>query len=70
MLTAQCPLPLNKRERPRDITLHPQGIYPAIMALTKLTRSTHARSHLVAVERMLRRDDGYARGVLNPAGVR
>lgn len=70
MLTAQCPLPLNKRERPRDVAYHPQGIYPAIMALSKLTKSTHARSHLGAVERILRRGDDYGRGVLSPVGVR
>ncbi|MFB7844036.1 Abi family protein [Microbacterium sp. NPDC056052] len=70
MLTAQCPLPLNKRERPRDVVYHPQGIYPAIMALSKLAQGAPGQSHLSAVDRILRRNDGYARGVLTPAGVR
>jgi abortive infection bacteriophage resistance protein len=69
-LTIQCPLPLNKRERPRDLKYHEHGLYPALLALKKLVKSDHARHHLTVVERRLRDGSPYATGVLRPEGVR
>lgn len=69
-LTSQCPLPINKRERPRDLSFHHQSIYPALMALHKLVRGTAARTQMRVVEKTMRRGDEYALGLLRPQGVR
>ncbi|MHA3684953.1 Abi family protein [Leucobacter sp. HY1908] len=69
-LTIQCPLPLNKRERPRDIRFHEHGLYPAVLAMRKLTRSASSRSQLSVIERGLRDESVHSTGLLVPQGVR
>lgn len=69
-LSTQCPLPTNKRERPRDLRFDGQGIYPAILALHKLAIQPSARAQLRVVERQLRSDSVHSFGVLNPSGVK
>lgn len=69
-LTIQCPLPLNKRLRPRDVMADPQGIYPAFIALRRLVQGPVAKSHLGSVERRLRMQGLHSEGLLLPQGVR
>ncbi|WP_054952862.1 Abi family protein [Flaviflexus massiliensis] len=69
-LTIQCPLPLSKRERPRDIVFHEHGLYPAILALKKLVKSEVSRAQLAAIDKSLRDESTYAAGLLTPEGVR
>lgn len=69
-LSIQCPLPINKRERPRDLKFHEHGIYPAVLALNKLARSTASRAQLAVVERRLRDGSQHSTGLLMPQGVR
>lgn len=69
-LTAQCPLPLNKRDRPRNVQFNAQGLLPALLALGTLVAASSSKSQLAIVNRRLQRADGYADGVLTPAGVR
>lgn len=69
-LTAQCPLPLNKRERPRGVNFDPQGLYPALLALSKLSKMPASRSQLAAIQRMVMAGGDYSQGVMSPEGVR
>lgn len=69
-LTLQCPLPLNKRLRPRDLRYDDQGLYPAVIALNRLANSKVSRTHLAVIERRLRAPGLYGGGVLMPSGVR
>lgn len=69
-LTIQCPLPQNKRERPRDIQFHEHSLYPAILALKKLARRASSRSQLAVIERRLRDGSLHSAGLLAPQGVR
>lgn len=69
-LTIQCPLPLNKRERPRDLKFHEHGLYPAILALKKLAKSSDSCAQLATIDRALRDGSVYATGLLTPQGVR
>lgn len=69
-LVTQCPKPLNKREIPRDVKFHEHGLYPALIALRKLTHDQSSRTQLAVIERRLRAGGLHANGVLNPEGVR
>lgn len=69
-LVSQCPLPLDKRQRPLHLEYHAQSLYPAVMALHKLATSPSSRSQLAAIERRLAAGDLHSRGILNPDGVR
>lgn len=69
-LTIQCPQPLNKRERPRDLKYHEHGIIPAILALKKLVKSDASSSQLTVIETMLRDGSEYSAGLIMPQGVR
>ena len=68
-LTIQCPQPLNKRERPRDLKYHEHSLYPAVLALKKLVRSEGSHSQLALIEQGLRDGSAYATGLLMPQGV-
>jgi len=68
-LVSQCPLPIDKRDRPRHIEYHEHSLYPAILALHQLARAPHSRSQLRVIERRLTAGDEYAQGVLHPTGV-
>lgn len=69
-LVTQCPKPLNRREIPRDVKFHEHGLYPALIALGKLTHDETSRTQLAVIERKLRAGGLHSAGILTPEGVR
>lgn len=69
-LTIQCPLPMNKRERPRDLKFHAQSLYPAVLALKKLAKKEASCTQIEIIESSLRDKCAYSTGLLMPQGVR
>ena len=69
-LKSQCPSPLNKREKPRDIIFNQMSIFPALLAMEKLVRGSAAKSQLATVRRRLSISNPHTDGILRPQAVR
>ncbi|MBA8829488.1 Abi family protein [Alpinimonas psychrophila] len=69
-LKSQCPSPLNKRERPRDIQFNQLSIFPALLALEKLVCGSAGKSQLATVRRRLSISNQHTDGILRPQAIR